>query len=287
MNSFRAHRPTSPRPGFSRLDLVVALLLGVTFLGFLLVFLPRQRAHGLRVQCMNNLKGIGEGIHSFHKEHDFLPPGRLADGYATWAVLLAPHIGRDQPLRQWDLEKRFVDQDEKTRQAAVLLFFCPARNRSATTGADGALGDYAGVAGNGDPLHDWTGPAANGPLILGEVLERQDDRIKKWRGRVTFQSLKRGLGYSLAVGEKHVPADHVGDVAQGDGSLYDGRHPASFSRIGGPGFGLATPPDAPVNNNFGSAHPGLCQFLVADGSVRTLTATTNTEVLGELATRGD
>lgn len=275
------------RPGFSRLDLVVVVLLGVTLLGFILVFLPRQRARGLRVQCMNNLKQIGEGIHAFHMEHDVLPPARIADGYATWAVLLAPHVGKDHALKHWDVTKPFVDQEEPTRRAALLQFFCPARDRPRALGADGALGDYAGVAGNGDPQHDWTGPNANGPLVLGEVLDKQQDRIKKWRGRVSFQSLKRGLGYTLVVGEKHVRADHFGDAAHGDGSLYDGRHPASFSRIAGPGFPLAASPQAPVNSNFGSAHAGVCQFLVADGSVRTLANAANPEVLGELTTRGE
>ncbi len=236
---------------------------------------------------MNNLRQIGEGIQAFHGEREFLPPARIADGYATWAVLLAPYAGREHPLQTWDAAKRFVDQDVKVRRAAMLIFFCPARTRPAAAGPDGAMGDFAGVAGNGDPKHDWTGPNANGALILGEVLERHDDRIKKWRGRVTLQSLKRGLGYTLLVGEKHVPDGRFGEVVHGDGSLYDGRHPASFSRVGGPGFDLASSPTAPFNSNFGSAHPGRCQFLVADGSVRTLAIDTSADVLGELTTRGD
>src|SRR5262245_9026710 len=185
------------RPAFSRLDLIVVLILGVMLLGFVLVFLPRQRAHGLRVQCMNNLRRIGEGVQSFHKEHDALPPARIAEGYATWAVLLAPHIAGEHPLQKWDQQKRFVDQEEKIRQAALLVFFCPARGRTTPSGDDGALGDFAAVSGNGDPRHNWTGPGANGPLIEGEVLKRKDDFILQWRSLVSFQSLKRGLSYTL------------------------------------------------------------------------------------------
>ncbi len=275
------------RPAFSRLDFIVVLILGVTLLGFILVFLPRQRAHGLRVQCMNHLRRIGEGVQSFHKSHDALPPARIADGYATWAVLLAPHVVGDHPLKAWDLQKRFVDQDEKIRRAALLLCFCPARPRTTPTGDDGALGDFAAVSGNGNLRHEWTGLDANGPLVLGEVLKRKDDLILAWRSRVTFQSLKRGLAYTLLVGEKHVPAGHFGEVVHGDGSLYDGRHPASFARIAGPGFGLAASDNDPMNNNFGSAHMGVCQFLVADGSVRSFAVNTDPAVLGRLVTRDE
>ena len=282
-----AKRAADHRPALTRLDLIVVLFLGLTLLGFIFVFLPRQREHGLRVQCMNNLKRIGEGVQSFHKDHDALPPARIADGYATWAVLLAPHVTGAHPLQAWDLRKRFADQDEKVRRAALPVCFCPARLRTTAVGADGASGDFAAVSGNGDPNHDWTGPDANGPLIQSEVLQRKDDLILKWRGRVTFNSLERGQGYTLLVGEKHVPAGHFGEIASGDGALYDGRNPAGFARVAGPGFGLAASPSGPMNNNFGSAHTAVCQFLVADGSVRAFAVTTDPAVLGRLVTRSD
>lgn len=275
------------RPAFSRLDLIVVLLLGLTALGLLLVFLPRQRETGLRVQCLNNLRALGAGLQSYHMDHDALPPARLDDGYATWAVLLASHVSAHNPLQAWDLQKRFLDQDEKIRRTPLLTYFCPARQRDSAIGRDGALGDFAAVAGNGDPGHDWTGPNANGSLILGEVLKRQNDLVLEWRSRVTFQSLKRGLGYTLLIGDKHVPAGQIGEAAGGDGSIYDGRHPASFTRVAGPGFALATSASDPMNNNFGSAHAGLCQFLVADGSVRTFAVNVNPDVLSRLTTRAD
>jgi hypothetical protein len=165
------------------------------------------------------------------------------------------------------------------------LYFCPARHRTTALGADGALGDYAAVAGNGDPTHPWTGASANGPLILGDVLKQDGDLLASWRGRVSFNSLKRGLSYTLLVGEKHVPLDHHGAVEHGDGSLYDGRHPASFARVAGRGYPLALSPAAPMQDNFGSAHVGICQCLVADGSVRTFAVTMDPELLGRLVTR--
>lgn len=273
------------RPATSRIDVIVVVLLAFILLGLVLVFLPRQREQGLRVQCMNNLKVIGDGVQSYHKQHEFLPPVRIADGYATWAVLLAPHVTAANPLKDWDERLPFVDQPEKVRQTSLPFFFCPARNRTTPLGPDGALGDYAGVAGNGDPAYPWTGPDANGPMILAKVLDRKDSQILAWRGRLSLTSLRRGISYTLLVGEKQVSSDRFGDVESGDGSIFDGRHPASFSRVAGPDHPLAPMPSAPAGDRFGSSHSGLCQFLVADGSVRTFANSTEPSLLGRLTTR--
>jgi hypothetical protein len=149
----------------------------------------------------------------------------------------------------------------------------------------GALGDYACAAGDGDPQFAWTGPDANGAIILADVLEKQDDLILRWQSRTSVASLTRGLAYTILLGEKHVPPEGIGQAAFGDGSLYNGQHPASVSRVGGPGFGLALTPEAPMNNNFGSSHPGVCQFLMADTSVRALRVDVSEEVLGKMIVR--
>jgi prepilin-type processing-associated H-X9-DG protein len=45
--------------------------------------------------------------------------------------------------------------------------------------------------------------------------------------------------------------------------------------------------DAPFNKNFGSAHSGVCQFLMADGSFRAMATVTSEVVLGEMARRAE
>jgi hypothetical protein len=39
--------------------------------------------------------------------------------------------------------------------------------------------------------------------------------------------------------------------------------------------------------SFGSWHPGICHFVLVDGSVRGLSNATDTRLLGNLANRGD
>jgi hypothetical protein len=281
-------------------EVLVVVVILLIVIGVVLAAIPRARESANRTHCAENLRQLGTGVRLFHDAKHFLPASRIADGYATWAVQIAPYLklGKNDQLAGWELRKPYEAQPEEVRTAQVLLFYCPSRrlppqlSASGDAGAagriaPGALGDYAGASGNGSPQHPWTSAQANGAIIVGEVLERSDDLILNWRGRIDLKSLRRGLSQTIVVGEKHVPLGHFGEVQFGDGPLYDGAPPASAARVGGPGFGLAPAPDAPFHDNFGSYHPGSCQFLLADGGVRALANTISEDVLGKLTSRGE
>jgi Protein of unknown function (DUF1559) len=287
------------RPGISRFGALVALVACLFVVGVGVMLLTRHRETALRAQCENNLRLIGIAVRAYHGNADDpkarlnLPPSYLADRYASWAPIIAPHLVNDSPLIRWDLEQSYFTQPTDVREARLIMFFCPARRRLDTLSAagdvdggkhfPGGLGDYGAVAGDNDV--DWTGPKADGAMIVADVLERKDDRLAKWQSRTSLKSLTRGEQYTMLVGEKHVLPEHMGDAAFGDGSLYNGQNPVSFSRIAGPGFPLASSMDAPYNRNFGSWHNGVCIFLMADSSRRVLANNTSEFVLGELARR--
>jgi len=284
------------RAALTLLEVLVVLVIALVGVGLLIVLVNKQRERGDKLYCANNLKRIGEGFIRFEEGRKeggggkgFYPAARIADGYATWAVQITPFLFDADPLAGWDLTKKYADQTDAVRQTLVPLYFCPARQRpervSAAGEAPGALGDYACASGDGDPAFPWAGPNANGAIILGEILEEKDGAILRWQSRTTSASLKRGQAYTFLVGEKHVPLSQFGQIAAGDGSLYNGAFPASAARIGGPGFGLAVDPTAPFNTNFGSAHVGISQFLHADGSVRAYTISMDEAVLGTMIRR--
>src|SRR5262245_6467006 len=97
------------RRGLTVLEVLVLLVLALIAVGLLLVFRQRLRDSATQAQCAHNLKVLGEAIHHFEgtpenmkvlgakgpgrgKSHQFLPASRISDGYATWAVLIAPYI---------------------------------------------------------------------------------------------------------------------------------------------------------------------------------------------------
>src|ERR1043165_3868384 len=228
-------RGDSSRRGITRLEVVVMLVLCFITAGVGMLLLARHRESAQRVQCEERLRRIGQAFYGYHsassaeEASQHLPPSRIADGYATWAVLLAPYLIDQHPLTQWDVQQSYFAQKAEVRDSLMLFYFCPARPRSdrlsqagdvdaANKHFPGGLGDYACVAGDGSEDHDWTGPNANGPLVIAEVLERKGDRILKWQSRTSLAQLERhrGKSYTLLVGEKHVPLDHEGDAAFGD-----------------------------------------------------------------------
>jgi Protein of unknown function (DUF1559) len=294
------------RKGVTVTEVVVVLVILLVLVGVVLAFLRKMRATADQAQCANNLRIIGEGAYEyaggFPREalekfalNAPLPGARIADGYATWAVLLAPYIAGPSPLKDWDLRKPYAEQPAEIREAIVPLYFCPARNRSSFLSIkgggpggeniEGALGDYACASADGDPRFPFDSAKANGAIILGEVLQKKGDLILRWQSRTDYTSLQRGLSNTILIGDKFVPLDGLGQAAFGDGSLYNGGQPASFSRVGGPGFGLAPSAGDPFNKQFGSNHPGVCMFLMADDSVRPIANNISEEILGQLIRR--
>jgi hypothetical protein len=106
---------------------------------------------------------------------------------------------------------------------------------------------------------------------------------------IPFAAITDGLSNTLMVGEKHVALGRFGHGWL-DSSLYNGNYPVASTRPAGPGFPLATSlTDETVLQSwvFGSYHPGICQFVFCDGSVRPLPVSIDPSVLGLLARRND
>ena len=83
------------RRGITVLEILVVLAIAVFALGLMVVLIARHRENAQRMQCKNNLRLIGQAFQAYHdassadKALKRLPPSHIAEGYATWAVLLA------------------------------------------------------------------------------------------------------------------------------------------------------------------------------------------------------
>jgi prepilin-type processing-associated H-X9-DG protein len=145
------------------------------------------------------------------------------------------------------------------------------------TSLPSSAGDYA--ASLGTTALDTPLTSRNGSSLL------PNGPFEAVKG-IPFGQITDGLSNTLLVGEKHVPPFAIG-VFPLDCGLYDGHNPTCNTRGAGPLHPLAVATEVDDGWKFGSAHPGLCQFVFCDGSVRALVNTIDPGTLGLLAQRND
>lgn len=203
------------------------------------------------------------------------------------------------------------------RQPSQLSVLGQDDRGSGATGINGALSDYAGSAGTGFNLSNtksrdyfYKHPTNSEGLADGLILAHPDGKIncggsagsndvgwlfKGEKPYVTLSKILDGSSKTFLVGEKHVPEYGFGyfanppdkSISVFDSSIYNPDDYRVVTRHAGSAYPLATSPAEDVNINFGSSHPGVCQFVFADGHVVAVSTSVDPDNLGYMAHRQD
>jgi len=304
-------------PGFTLVELLVVIAIIGILVSLLLPAVNAAREAARRIQCANHLKQWGLAVLNFHGTYEALPPARYHNG-ATWAALVLPFIEEHQAFELWDVERMYFDQSEAARTAGTPVFSCPSRRSGLQVSIDGdrrnagsseshragVISDYAACGGDNQPLVPGLlfhipffvpGPAANGAIVTC-VSGGDPPAVQGCGSDTKLKNITDGTSHTFLMGEKHVPESTLGigaGVGPGelnqhqDGSVYNGDLILQAHRCAGPGHGLARSPDEPHTMNFGSYHPGICQFVLCDGSVMAMSNFVDTIALGYFANRKD
>jgi prepilin-type N-terminal cleavage/methylation domain-containing protein len=291
------------RKGFTLIELLVVIAIIAILIGLLLPAVQKVREAAARMQCANNLKQIGLATHNFHDARQGLVPAWIGDnsldpdGWATWGVLLLPYLEQDNQYRLWDLRYQASRQNPVAYQTQVKHYLCPSRPPAVLSTGDfatpgGGLTDYAAVFGTAasgfnslGPIIPTSGPygtdSAGTPILLS------------WTPALNLLSITDGTSNTLMFGEKHIRPNSLRGKNE-DRSVFGGQN-NSIRRMAGTAANgdqrpLRDPRDqsgALANTSFGGPHTGVTQFVLCDGSVRTVAVSTPLATLTALVGRGD
>ncbi len=296
-----------PRRGFTLIELLVVIAIIATLLGLLLPAVQRVREAASRMQCENNLKQMGLAIHNYHDVYKALPPSRVGPQHATWFVLILPYLEQNALYNQWNLANNYYEQSPAVQNALVKTYLCPTRRDNAmpstqfevsSTGIPdaqehpGTQGDYAC---NGGQFYNSIvdHPLCQGAMCYANSQVNTSDQVLSSQSQTALKDITDGTSQTFLVGEKHSVQSKWGlsGPVCGEGAIWNGDFPRNFSRIAGQTrWNLGQGPtdlSGPWHCKFGSWHPGICQFLFADGHVVPLSNTIDMDTLQKLACRND
>lgn len=297
-----------PRPkAFTLIELLVVIAVIAVLIALLLPAVQSAREAARRAQCSNNLKQIGLGMHNYHAALDVFPPGYItktetADvdspetgpGWA-WGTMLLNSLEQTAAYNAVNFSLPITAPASQTiRTARLSTFLCPS-----STGGDGpvTLKDAGGTTLVTD-LSPGQYVASAGQLEVEEFPARNNGVFYR-NSRIGVRDVTDGTSTTMMAGERSRnvadatwvgvipysrvctnPRWKVQDCETANVMVLGHTGPSPDQRwVDVPNYKGAGADD------FWSLHPGGCNFLFCDGSVRFIKESVDPRVFSFLSTR--
>ncbi len=299
------------RNGFTLVELLVVIAIIGILVGLLLPAVQAAREAARRMQCQNNLKQIGLGIHNFESSHRKLPPSHISPsfgdkGLGGWGTTLLPFIEQNVLYDLYSWEHGFQDDaNQAVVKVPLAVYQCPsdpspntkvglkATHTNAIQAFDkptnvAAFGDYVTIHG----VMPFDGPSGDVGRIGALSVYEPGDRVNLPHPRL--KDTTDGLSNTFAFVEQSGRPGHwrkrtkINELTSPWGDLvgpwasYQNLWMNTFIADVGP---CGVNCDNSWQGSLFSFHSGGAGAVYMDGSVRFVSEGTTIEVLTALVSR--
>ena len=262
--------------GFTLIEILVVIAVIAILIALALPAVQSAREASRRSGCLNNLRQHGIAMHSYATAMGSFPIGYLAwpapaggvaPGWA-WAAAILPQLEQGVIYASANISLPIdLPSNATTRVAALNAFICPSDVKA------GAFADSSTLVET--PVESYSTSYAGNQGTNATGLSNGIFSVNR---SVKIKDIKDGLSTTIAAGER-------GGLAAQDawaGALSDGRGGVQvLALVDGPMPAASTPSPS----TFSGPHPGLINFLMADGSARPIKTSIAAGVYAALATR--
>ena len=299
-------------PGFTLVELLVVIAIIATLIGLLLPAVQSARESARRIQCNNNLRQVGLAVLGFESSRKTLPPGSISQlvaiggpYFSSWTLEILPFLESSTLHDAWDRNAPLeMPSNKSLRETRMPIYICPSDifttelqqpESGPGINVSWAAGSYRAMSGhslgqNGDQYWDNPLAASNlnarampdtwrGPM---HVTIREPGRSRRLEP-VQLRKVLDGTSKTVLAGEYHTRTGQnrrtlwayaYTSYNQSSGFFESRTLIPDYERcvqIGGGGGNTC-------KRGWGSLHAAGIQFVMCDGSVRSITDTVDMQI---------
>lgn len=306
------------RFGFTLVELLVVIVIIGILVGLLLPAVQSVRESARQTECKNNLRQLGLACQTFESSNRHLPTNgwgyrwvgdpNLRSGFGQpggWAYQILTYTEQKAVQKLGKAKDPAAIQAGMTEmmRSPIGIFSCPTRPGPQLTPFNTTLtlvnvdnppelvskSDFA-INGGDFPVSIGPGPPSDDPIDI-EDYEFPDGEeangVAFVNERIKFRDITDGQSNTYLIGEKYISsaAYDTGGDGGNDQGMFCGDD-ADIRRWTSE-LPLWDQRDVPSRAAFGSAHSTICNFVLADGSTRSISYEIDAETHRHLGNRKD